>query len=32
VAGGDRPPTKRLRVSIEVASVSIAVPEEEGAS
>jgi diacylglycerol kinase (ATP) len=30
--GGDRPPTKRLRVSVEPASVSICVPEEEGGS
>jgi diacylglycerol kinase (ATP) len=32
VDGGDRPPTKRLRISIDPASVSICVPEEEGAS
>jgi diacylglycerol kinase family enzyme len=29
VDGGDRPPTKRLRISIDPASVSICVPEEE---
>jgi diacylglycerol kinase (ATP) len=28
--GGDRPATKRLRVSVEPASLSICVPEEEG--
>jgi len=28
--GGDRKPTKRLRVSIEPAAVTVAVPEEEG--
>jgi YegS/Rv2252/BmrU family lipid kinase len=30
--GGDRPPTERLRVSVEPASISICVPEEDGAS
>jgi diacylglycerol kinase (ATP) len=30
--GGDRPPTKRIRVSIEPASVSFCVPEDGGAS
>ncbi len=31
VDGGDRPPTKRLRISIEAASVSICVPQGGGA-